>query len=188
MRLPTADKAVRVGAWPKVRQGRCQQMAYPDFNWIRFGGISVFSRGRRFACLRLVITTPDEGRQNHRTQIRQERGVDPMESWETKLGATSAVSGRPGGWKLLHTTRNPQFRNATSQTVAPTYEIPCNNPSKGRARYKPISAGRESRSRGMEEAGNRARRIGEARRHNMGQARVEGTLRRDRLRRGTHSG
>jgi hypothetical protein len=50
---------------------------------------------------------------------------------------------RPSGWKLLHTTEIAAVPKRDFQTVAPTYDIPCNNPCKA-VPYKPVSAGEKA--------------------------------------------
>jgi len=138
--ITTADKAV-VSALAKGDKGVANKWLDPDFNWIDSEGIMWFKEDAFRAGLKPLITTPTEDVKI--TEHKYGKSVVWIQ-WNqgNKYSARFWVK-RPSGWKLLHTTEIAAVPKRDFQTVAPTYEIPCNNPCKA-VPYKPISAGEKA--------------------------------------------
>jgi hypothetical protein len=131
-----ADRAV-VAALAKGDKAAANKWLDPDFNWIDAQGIMWFKDDAFRAGLKPLVTTGDDIK-----VIEHKYGTRVVWiQWNqgNKYSARFWVK-RPSGWKLLHTTEIAAVPKRDFQTVAPTYDIPCDNPCKA-VPYKPLSAG-----------------------------------------------
>ena len=135
----TADKAV-VAALAKGDKAAANKWLDQDFNWIDAEGIMWFKDDAFRAGLKPLVTTGDDIK-----VIEHKYGASVVWiQWNqgNKYSARFWVK-RPSGWKLLHTTEIAAVPKRDFQTVAPTYDIPCDNPCKA-VPYKPLSAGEKA--------------------------------------------
>ena len=135
----TADKAV-VAALAKADKAGANKWLDPDFSWIDSEGI-MWSKDDSFrAGLKPLVTAGEDIKV---TEHKYGKSVVWIQ-WNqgNKYSARFWVK-RPSGWKLLHTTEIAAVPKRDFQTVAPTYDIPCNNPCKA-VPYKPLSAGEKA--------------------------------------------
>jgi hypothetical protein len=135
----TADKAV-VAALAKGDKAAANKWLDQDFNWIDAEGIMRFKDDAFRAGLKPLVITGDDIK-----VIEHKYGASVVWiQWNqgNRYSARFWVK-RPSGWKLLHTTEIAAVPKRDFQTVAPTYDIPCNNPCKT-VPYKPLSAGEKA--------------------------------------------
>jgi hypothetical protein len=135
----TADRAV-VAALAKGDKAAANKWLDQDFNWIDSEGIMWFKDDAFRAGLKPLVTAGDDVKV---TEHKYGKSVVWIQ-WNrgNKYSARFWVK-RPAGWKLLHTTEIAAIPKRDFQTVAPAYDIPCNNPCKA-VPYKPLSAGEKA--------------------------------------------
>jgi hypothetical protein len=134
-----ADQAV-VAALTKGDKAVANKWLDQDFSWVDSEGI-MWSKDDAFrAGLKPLVTA---GADIKVTEHRYGKSVVWIQ-WNqgNKYSARFWVK-RPSGWKLLHTTEIAAVPKRDFQTVAPTYDIPCDNPCKA-VPYKPLSAGEKA--------------------------------------------
>jgi hypothetical protein len=134
-----ADRTV-VAALAKGDKSAANKWLDQDFNWIDSEGIMWFKDDAFRAALKPLITAGDDIK-----VIEHKYGKSVVWiQWNqgNKYSARFWVK-RPSGWKLLHTTEIAAVPKRDFQTVAPTYDIPCNNPCKA-VPYKPLTAGEKA--------------------------------------------
>ncbi len=138
--IVTADKAV-VSALARGEKNAANKWLDPDFNWIDSEGIMWYKEDAFRAGLKPLITAATEDVKI--TEHKYGKSVVWIQ-WNqgNKYSARFWVK-RPAGWKLLHTTEIAAVPKRDFATVAPTYDIPCNNPCKA-VPYKPISPGEKA--------------------------------------------
>jgi len=133
------DKAV-VAALAKGDKSAANKWLDQDFNWIDSEGIMWYKDDAFRAGLKPLITAGDDVK-----VIEHKYGKSVVWiQWNqgNKYSARFWVK-RPSGWKLLHATEIAAVPKRDFQTVAPAYEIPCNNPCKV-VPYKPLSPGEKA--------------------------------------------
>jgi len=135
----TADRAV-VAALAKGDKAAANKWLDQDFNWIDAEGIMWFKDDAFRAGLKPLVIAGDDIKV---TEHKYGKSVVWIQ-WNqgNKYSARFWVK-RPSGWKLLHTTEIAAVPKRDFQTVAPTYDIPCDNPCKA-VPYKPLSAGEKA--------------------------------------------
>ena len=134
----SADKAV-VAALAKGDKAAANQWLDQDFNWIDAEGIMWYKDDAFRAGLKPLVTTGDIKVAVHKYG---KRVVWIQWNQGSKYSARFWVK-RPAGWKLLHTTEIAAVPKRDFQMVAPTYDIPCNNPCKA-VPFKPLSSGEKA--------------------------------------------
>jgi hypothetical protein len=137
--IVTADRAV-VAALAKGDKAAANKWLDQDFSWVDSEGI-MWSKDDAFrAGLKPLVSAGDDIKViehkygNKVVWIQWNQG--------NKYSARFWVK-RPSGWKLLHTTEIAAVPKRDFQTVAPAYDIPCDNPCKA-VPYKPLSAGEKA--------------------------------------------
>ena len=137
--IVTADRAV-VAALAKGDKAAANKWLDQDFNWIDSEGIMWFKDDAFRAGLKPLVTAGDDVK-----VIEHKYGASVVWiQWNqgNKYSARFWVK-RPSGWKLLHTTEIAAVPKRDFQTIAPAYDIPCNNPCKA-VPYKPLGAGEKA--------------------------------------------
>ncbi len=137
--IVTADRAV-VAALAKGDKAAANKWLDQDFNWIDSEGIMWFKDDAFRAGLKPLVTAGDDVK-----VIEHKYGKSVVWiQWNqgNKYSARFWVK-RPSGWKLLHTTEIAAVPKRDFQTIAPAYDIPCNNPCKA-VPYKPLGAGEKA--------------------------------------------
>lgn len=139
----TADKAV-MAALSKGDQAAANKWLDADFNWIDAEGVMWYKDDAFRAGLKPLIGSASEISADVKFVEHKygQRLVWIQWNQGNKYSAHFWVK-RPAGWKLLHATEISAVAKRDFQTVAPTYDIPCNNPCKA-VPYKPISAGEKA--------------------------------------------
>ncbi len=137
--IVTADRAV-VAALAKGDKAAANKWLDQDFNWIDSEGIMWYKDDAFRAGLKPLVTAGDDIKV---TEHKYGKSVAWIQ-WNqgNKYSARFWVK-RPSGWKLLHSTEIAAVPKRDFQTVAPAYDIPCNNPC-GAVPYKPLSAGEKA--------------------------------------------
>jgi hypothetical protein len=133
-----ADKAA-TAALAKGDKTMANKWLDPDFTWIDSQGIMWFKTDAFRAAIKPLVSESDAKIIEHKygksvVWIQWNSGRDYAAHFWVK---------RPSGWKLLHMTEIASVPKRDFQTVAPTYDIPCNNPCKA-VPYKPLSAGEKA--------------------------------------------
>ncbi len=137
--VTAADKAV-FAALSKGEKAAANKWLDQDFNWIDSEGVLYYKEDAFRAGLKPLIAMSDGVK-----VIEHKYGAKLVWiQWSegNKYSAHFWVK-RPSGWKLLHATEIAAVPKRDFKTVAPTYEIPCNNPCKA-VPYKPISEGEKA--------------------------------------------
>ena len=137
--VTAADKAV-FAALSKGDKAAANKWLDQDFNWIDSEGVLYYKEDAFRAGLKPLIAMSDGVK-----VIEHKYGAKLVWiQWNegNKYSAHFWVK-RPSGWKLLHATEIAAVPKRDFKTVAPTYEIPCNNPCKA-VPYKPISEGEKA--------------------------------------------
>src|ERR1700693_3969676 len=135
----TADKAA-AAALAKGDKVAANKWLDPDFSWIDSEGIMWAKEDAFRAGLKPLVISGDDIK-----VIEHKYGKSVVWiQWNqgSKYSARVWVK-RPSGWKLLHTTEIASVPKRDFETVAVTYDIPCNNPCKA-VPYKPLSAGEKA--------------------------------------------
>ena len=135
----TADKAV-MAALSKGDKAAANKWLDADFNWIDAEGIMWYKDDAFRAGIKPLINASDDVKLvEHKYG---QRVVWIQWNQGNKYSAHFWVK-RPSGWKLLHATEIAAVAKRDFQTVAPAYDMPCNNPCKA-VPYKPVSAGEKA--------------------------------------------
>jgi hypothetical protein len=135
----TADRAV-VAALAKADRAGANKWLDPDFSWIDSEGI-MWSKDDSFrAGLKPLVSVGDDVKI---TEHKYGKSVVWIQWNQGNRYSARFWVKRPSGWKLLHTTEIAALPKRDFQAVAPTYDIPCNNPCKALP-YKPLSAGEKA--------------------------------------------
>jgi len=137
--VTAADKAV-FAALSKGDKAAANKWLDQDFNWIDSEGVLYYKEDAFRAGLKPLIAMSDGVK-----VVEHKYGAKVVWiQWNegNKYSAHFWVK-RPSGWKLLHATEIAAVPKRDFKTVAPTYEIPCNNPCKA-VPYKPISEGEKA--------------------------------------------
>ncbi|HTR37454.1 MAG TPA: hypothetical protein VMH80_16225 [Bryobacteraceae bacterium] len=137
--VTAADKAV-FAALSKGDKAAANKWLDQDFNWIDSEGVMYYKEDAFRAGLKPLIAMSDGVK-----VVEHKYGAKVVWiQWSegSKYSAHFWVK-RPSGWKLLHATEIAAVPKRDFKTVAPTYEIPCNNPCKA-VPYKPISEGEKA--------------------------------------------
>ena len=137
--VTAADKAV-FAALSKGDKAAASKWLDQDFNWIDSEGILFYKEDAFRAGLKPLIAMSDGVK-----VVEHKYGAKVVWiQWSegNKYSAHFWVK-RSSGWKLLHATEIAAVPKRDFKTVAPTYEIPCNNPCKA-VPYKPISEGEKA--------------------------------------------
>jgi hypothetical protein len=131
-----ADRAV-AAALAKGDKAAANKWLDQDFSWIDSEGIMWAKDDAFRAGLKPLITAGDDVK-----VLEHKYGKSVVWiQWNqgNKYSARFWVK-RPAGWRLLHTTEIAAVAKRDFQTVAPTYDIPCNNPCKA-VPYRPLGPG-----------------------------------------------
>jgi len=137
--VATADKAA-IAALAKGDKMAAEKWLDPDFSWIDSEGIMWAKEDAFRDGLKPLVATGDAIQV---TEHKYGKSVVWIQSREGDKYSAKFWVKRASVWKLLHMTEIAAVPKRDFQTVAPTYDIPCNNPCKA-VPYKPLSPGEKA--------------------------------------------